>query len=200
MTPCRNNRKLIALMAADVLEARHAQTLQAHLKTCEGCRLYLTQISHVTDKLATSRVTPGLEASEQFHQRIVRSIRADLAQSSTEKRTAIKSWFAGFHGTGAKRTALALGGSLGVAVGLFVLMTSSQHSPIATDSSPANTSRAAASPQPASLLIPTLSNYRKAVNGSPEKLEELLTLQSSGHSSSLPILTAATLPSQTDPD
>ena len=51
MKPCAQNRKLIAWLASNALDARQTRQLQAHLETCEGCRRYLAEISNVTERL-----------------------------------------------------------------------------------------------------------------------------------------------------
>jgi hypothetical protein len=185
-------------MASKVLDETQTRPLQAHLESCEHCRRYLTEISRVTEKLSSSIVTLDIEASNPFHERIVRSLSNELGQSLAVQRVTIKSWFIGCLG-GFRKTALALGVSLGVVTALFV-MTLSQRHPIAPKSSPQSLFQLSSSRQTTSAPSPTLSNYRKAVNASPEKLDELLALQSRGHSPALPILTASTLSAQTDSD
>jgi hypothetical protein len=198
MSPCRNNRKRIALMAADVLDDRQSQPLQAHLKICPDCRRYLAEISRLTEKLSSSIVTSNIEASDHFHQRIVRSITTGAGQSSAEQRLTIKSWFIGCLDR-PRKTAFALGASLALVTALFVL-TVSQHDPATPKSSLRTYSQLSLSGQITSVPSPTLSNYRKAVNGSPEKLDELLALQCRRHSQSMPILTASIWSSRTDSD
>src|SRR5205823_5908678 len=56
MKPCSNKRKLVALLAADALNANEERELRDHLETCEGCRTYLQEISNVTQKLGSVEI------------------------------------------------------------------------------------------------------------------------------------------------
>src|SRR5260221_11865724 len=190
MRPCWKNRKAIALMAANVLDERQEQPLQAHLKTCADCRHYLAEISRLTEELVSSNITANVEASNDFHQRIVRSIRTEQGHSSTDQQVTIKSWFAVCLAMRFKRAVVAGVVSLGIVIALFI-MTLSQRHPITPGTSLQTHSQLPSSPQHATAPSPTLSNYRKAVNGSPEKLDELLALQCRGHSQAMPIMTAS---------
>ena len=63
MKPCFSKRKLIAWLALGELDARRAQDLRAHIRTCDGCRRYLEGISTVGERLAASKTEPEIEAS-----------------------------------------------------------------------------------------------------------------------------------------
>jgi len=82
MKPCSTNRKLIAWLALDALEVQEARDLRAHLETCEGCRRYLEEISHVTERLIATETEPGVQASESFHQRLVGRLRSESGSFS----------------------------------------------------------------------------------------------------------------------
>src|SRR5258706_12569356 len=124
MRPCWKNRKAIALMAANVLDERQEQPLQAHLKTCADCRHYLAEISRLTEELASSNITANVEASNDFHQRIVRSIRTEQGHSSTDQQVTIKSWFAVCLAMRFKRAVVAGVGFFWICVMFFLLVSS----------------------------------------------------------------------------
>src|SRR5437867_4372976 len=77
MKPCSNNRKLIAWLALDALDASRERDLRAHLKICEGCRGYLEEISSVTEKLAAAEIRSDIRTSETFHQKVVGRLGAE---------------------------------------------------------------------------------------------------------------------------
>ena len=54
MKPCRKYRKQVVWLAAAALADGEARALRAHLETCAGCRAYLAEISHVTERLAAA--------------------------------------------------------------------------------------------------------------------------------------------------
>ncbi len=84
MKPCHQNRKLIAWLAANALDARQTRQLRLHLETCEGCRQYLAEISNVTEKLVTAEVNPNLQVSERFHRQVAQKIRSAKPESLVE--------------------------------------------------------------------------------------------------------------------
>jgi hypothetical protein len=76
MKPCGKNRKWIAWLALDALEARQAVALREHLAHCEGCRRYWDEISNVMAGLASAAPDSNLEASPLFHQRVAEELQA----------------------------------------------------------------------------------------------------------------------------
>ena len=84
MKPCAQNRKLIAWLASNALDAQPTRHLQAHLETCEGCRRYLAEISNVTEKLAAAAANPDVQASESFHRKVAGKLRAAKPDSIGE--------------------------------------------------------------------------------------------------------------------
>src|SRR5882762_6407815 len=83
MKPCSHNRKRLALLAIDALNANDQRELRAHVQACERCRTYLQEISNVTQKLGAVELRSEIQTSEAFHQRVVRSLRAQEAASTT---------------------------------------------------------------------------------------------------------------------
>src|SRR5262245_44771766 len=47
MKPCDENRQPIAWLVMGALDDESACELRSHLQTCEGCRAYFEEISHV---------------------------------------------------------------------------------------------------------------------------------------------------------
>ena len=71
MKPCGRNRKQIASLAVNALGAQEADDLQAHIRTCEGCRRYLGEISLLTRSLASLETPLNIQTSENFHRLVV---------------------------------------------------------------------------------------------------------------------------------
>jgi hypothetical protein len=74
MKPCGKNRKPIAWLAVDALEAQEARGLRAHLKMCEGCRGYFEQMTAVAQTLQEFESKSDVEPSEAFHERMSRAL------------------------------------------------------------------------------------------------------------------------------
>ena len=180
MKPCTNNRKLIAWLAVDALDARAEQTLRTHLETCEGCRRYLDEISAVTQTLAATKPEPDIQASESFHRKVVGRIRAEQSLSLWEIVLAqLRSVFLNW------RVALPLlGATAVVTLSLFVWRPQVR---------PPTGGPVAAALNEKSDLDPTISHYQTVANRSLEKLDELLTQQGNRNSSAALIYTASTL-------
>jgi hypothetical protein len=180
MKPCLRNRKLLAWLALDELDARRAGELRAHIQTCDGCRRYLEEISAVTERLAAAEVTPEIEASESFHKR--------LAGRLEQPASLWEALFAQFAATRLNwRVALpALGAAALVIATLAILVRQLVVSP------PAQTGgQALLTPLPKSDLAPTIANYQRVANRSLDELDELLTRQANRHPPPAPIYTAS---------
>ena len=180
MKPCSNNRKLIAWLAVDALDAHAERKLRSHLETCGGCRRYLDEISTVTQKLSAGSISSDIQASELFHQRLVSRLRAEASipvwqTMLVQLRGAFLNW----------RFALpAIGAATLLTLSLFVWRPAS--SPSAGD-------HAALEPQSIREFDPTISNYQMMANRSMDKLDELLTQQGNRNPSAALIYTASTL-------
>ncbi len=179
MNPCSTNRKPIALLVVDALNASEARELRAHIQTCEGCRAYLQEISDVTQKLGAFEVRSEIQTSEAFHQRVVRSLRAEetaspLSSLLTQLRVAMSNW----------RVALPVAGATALLVAAFVFFM--RPSPVTNivNVSPPNVKTE---------RDPTISNYQMIANRSLEKFDELLNRQATRNSSAGPIYTASML-------
>ena len=182
MKPCAQNRKLIAWLAVNALEARQAQQLQAHLETCEGCRRYLVEISNVTERLAAAEATPDVQASESFHRKVagrLRSAKPDSLGETLATYLAMLNW----------RVVLPAFVAL-VLIGVNVAIW--RQSPKVSQPPRAGTQIAAAADADSD-LDPTLANYERVANRSLDNLDALLTKQGNQPLPSMPIYTASTL-------
>jgi hypothetical protein len=184
MNPCAENRKLIAWLAVNALEVREEQCLRAHLETCEGCRGYLAEISNVTEKLSAAAITSDIRASEAFHQKLTRRLRAETPASVWETLAAQ------IRGTGLNwRVAVPALGAL--AVMLVALFVSVRPSGISVPPTPQI--QAVLTPVGNHEIAPTLYNYQSVANRSLQNLDELLNRQANRNPSRTPIYTAAVL-------
>ena len=184
MKPCSQNRKLIAWLALNALDARQTRQLQAHLETCEGCRRYLAEISNVTEKLTVAETNPDIQASENFHRKVAGKLLAARPDSLGEILAAY------FRGTRLNwRVALPAIAAL-VAVGIIV---ANWRQPPDVSSSPIAGIQTASVSDADNDLAPTIANYQRVANQSLDKLDELLTKQGNRALPSMPIYTASTL-------
>ena len=184
MKPCNQNRKLIVWLAANALDARQTQQLQSHLKTCEGCRRYLAEISNVTEKLLAAETNPILQVSERFHRQVAQKIRSAKPESLAEMLAAY------FRGNGFPwRVALPAIAVLVLVIGVSVATWPRAPKSI---SPPPASQRIAMASGAAKDLAPTLANYQEAAHQSFDKLDALLTQQSRRAPPDMPIYTAST--------
>jgi hypothetical protein len=184
MKPCSQNRKLIAWLAVNALEARQAQQLRTHLETCEGCRRYLAEISSVTEKLAVAEATSDVQASASFHRKVAGRLRTAKPDSLGEILAAY------FRGTRLNwRVALPAIVAL-VVIGVTVAI---WRQPPRVSSSPTAGIQTASVSDADNDLAPTIANYQRVANQSLDELDALLTRQGNRALPSMPIYTASTL-------
>jgi len=184
MKPCSNNRKLVAWLAVDALDARQEGEIRAHLETCEGCRRYLAEVSTVTEKLSVTEVRSDIQTSETFHQKVARALRAEETDSAWKTAVAhlqatLLNW----------RVALPVIGAIVVAIAVLSVF---PRRPGVLLPGPTR-AQAVLAPSVKSDLDPTISNYQMVANRSLEKLDELLTRQGHRNPSSTPLYTASSL-------
>lgn len=184
MKPCSKNRKLIAWLALDALDARKAVTLRDHLALCDGCRRYWEEISNVTERLASAKLDSNLEASERFHHRVAEKLRAVESISVLENlaawlRGSLLNW----------RAAVPAGAVLVIA--LFAMVAQRRH-PAPSLPAPPSVQVMSASGS-GSDLAPTLANYQMIAHQSLDKLDELLTEQGNKPLPPAPVYTASGL-------
>jgi len=184
MKACAKNKKLIAWLALDVLDARTAAAIRDHLAHCEGCRSYYEEISSVAAKLAVPP-TAELQTSEHFHRKVVAGLRTAKPDSLLEILTA------GFHRTRLNwRTALPVAAAL-VVISLALVV--SRRPPEVASPPPASLPSASV-PDADDELAPTIANYQRVADQSLDQLDALLTRQGSQTLPAMPIYTASTRP------
>ena len=188
MKACAKNRKWIAWLAMDALEAHQARELRAHIEACEGCRRLLEETSEMTRALRKAQIPTGIEASESFHRRVARAIKAE------ESRSLWAAVVAPFRGAPLKwRVALPVLGAMAAAVvALSVLAPRSRTGNV--PSPVPSSARAVSAPSWDSDLPPTLANYQLVANRSLEDLDELLTRQGNRNRPPAPIYRASIFP------
>jgi anti-sigma factor RsiW len=165
MRPCSRNRKIIALLAANALDAPTAGELRQHITICPGCREYFSEISDLASRLSQPQEAPEIEASERFHQKLAGRIRSAETQS-------LAAYFAGV--LLKSRILIPLAGVF-LVVGIIAARFHSQthiHNP-STNSSPGIAAATVAGD-----ISPTFANYQNAANKSLDELDSLLTRQS----------------------
>jgi anti-sigma factor RsiW len=182
MKPCLRNRKPLAWLALGELDARRAAALRAHIQTCDGCRRYLAEISTVTERLAAAEMTPGIQASESFHRRVVTRLGAEQSGSVWQTLAAPLvaarlNW----------RVALPVIGAAAVVIALLSIL--ARH-PVAPPPAP-TVVQAVLPPDIKSDLPPTIANYERIATRSLDELDELLTVQSKRNPSPTPTYTAS---------
>jgi len=180
MKPCFSKRKLIAWLAVGELDARRAQELRPHIRTCDGCRRYLEEISTVGERLAASKIEPEIEVPASFHRGLVSKLKAEPTASRWGIPLEWLNW----------RVAVpALGAAALVIVTLAVFSSRQPGVP-----PPIGSNRSVATPPIAKAdLSPTVANYQQAALRSPDELDELLTRQANRNRSLTPIYTASIL-------
>ncbi len=183
MKPCSNNRKLIALLAIDELDACQARELRAHLQSCEGCRRYLDEMWDVTKKLAARETAVEIKTSESFHRKVVARLRAEEKVSVWETIKAIPAMLN-------LRVALpVLAVVVALAVGLGI-----QHRQSSVVVSPPPAPKPVASAPAAGIAsAPTIANYQIAVSQSLQTFDDLLTRQAKTPLPPAPIYTVSML-------
>lgn len=182
MKACMHKRKLIVGLAFDALEADQARELRRHIESCTECRDYLAEISRLNSQLRVAEGEPGIEATEAFHQRVMRAVRAEETRSwwsaiATYPGGMRFSWRVGVPGLGA------------LAVALVMWLTLAPHPNGRLEVS--MPSPAPSSPEPDAVLPPSVANYRVAANRSLEQLDELLNQQANRRVSTRQVYTAS---------
>jgi hypothetical protein len=184
MKPCLRNRKLIAWLALDALDAPRVAALRAHLAVCEGCRRYWGEISNVTEGLASAAPGSNLEASELFHRKVAEKLRAVESGAVLED---LAAWLRG----AMLNWRVALPATAVLVIALFVVV-APRHPPASSLPAPP-TVQVVSAASPESDLAPTIANYQMAANQSLERLSELLTRQGNKRLPPAPVYTASSL-------
>jgi len=168
MKPCARNRRLLVWLSLGELEQNQAAAIRQHVRSCEGCRGYLEEISQVAQDLRTKEPTEAIETSAVFHQRVARAIRATGPRSPGELmaeylRTALLDW----------RVAVPLVGAIVAA--LVILKPGMGQPPAARPTE--SVRHEAPGPIPKRDANMTAASYWMAADQSFEALDDLLTEQ-----------------------
>jgi len=177
MKPCFRNRRLLAWMAADILDAQQAKDLRAHVKSCPSCTQYLAELSQVSQKLTSSaQSAPDVEPSSSFHQNLVRKLRVAQPASIPEKLAAwsrLLDW----------RVAMPI-----AAILLLAILVFPQRTPLVSQTGPRPVASVVI---PSADVAPTIANYELIANRSLDQLDELLTKQGNKPLPAVPAYAAA---------
>jgi hypothetical protein len=184
MKPCSKNRKLIAWLALDALDARKAAALRDHLARCEGCRRYWEEISIVTEGLAAAVPDSKLEASEFFHHRVAEKLQVVECGSGPEN---LAAWLRGTM----LSWRVALPAITVLVIALFAMIAPRHHPALSPPAPP--TAQVESESSSERDLAPTLANYQMVANQSLEKLSDLLTKQGNKRLPPAPVYTASSL-------
>ena len=184
MKPCSKNRKLIAWLTLDALDAREAAKLHDHFIRCEECRRYWEATSNLAERVASSLPEPQLEASEIFHDKVAARLHAVDHSSVLEN---LKSWFHELHLNWrvALPTVAALAFVIVASLAPHKAPTSNPTAPLVAEFVPTSNSERE--------LAPTLANYQLVADQSLDKLDELLTSQGNKRLPPVPALSISSL-------
>jgi hypothetical protein len=185
MKPCSNYRKRIAWLALGALDSREERELRAHLPTCPGCRNYLEEMSGVSEKLSAGRISSDIDASETFHQKLARRLKA--REVGPRWAVLMPRW----------KIALPVVGAAAAVVTALLLVL---RPPAGSSPSPSPIKSVTAMPRAERYLPPTISNYQMIANRSLEKLDELLITEGNRNPPPAPVYTASSLARATFPD
>ena len=176
MKACANKRKQIAWLTVDALDAKQAEQLRGHLRTCAGCREYWQELARVSSDYAVmGERLPDIRLSDSFHQRVVSRIR------QTDKKPVDEFWLAGFvrHWFADWHRAIPAGALALLLVAALVLPGRHKNAPPASAPPPPI---ASASTGASTTTDSSFSAYRMTANKSLDALDELLTRQAARNS------------------
>jgi anti-sigma-K factor RskA len=184
MKPCSHNRKQIAWLALNALDAPKATVLREHLVGCEGCRRYWDEISNVTQRLAAATPDSALAASASFRRKVANKLEQVGSPS------ALESWFRGSLANW--RVAMPVTAVLVLAVAVIAAVLR-RPQPLAPTGQPAVASISGQD------LAPTIANYQAVAHQSLEQLSALLTEQGNRRLPPAPIFTISGIESGPGP-
>ena len=168
MNPCRINRKPLALLAADALDANQARELHAHAQKCEGCREYLAEMRALTTGLQAKAPDRDIEASAVFHQNVLKALRSAAARPQAP--SLLESLRCSLVN---RRFALPVAlAAVAVLVGFLFFWSNSTPPRLAP-----RDSRMASRAHIPKDVAPTLSSYLIVANQSLDQLDDLITRQ-----------------------
>jgi anti-sigma factor RsiW len=184
MKPCSNYRKQIAWLVLRALDSSEEREVRAHVEMCPGCRLYLEELSGISDKLSARSINSDIRASETFHQKLVDRVKAEATVSRwavfrAQLQSAFPKW----------KIALPVAGAVAAIVITLMLVVR----PPAGSSPRESSINSAALPPAKRNLPPTISNYQMLANHSLEKLDEHLTSEANRNLPPAPVYTVSSL-------
>jgi len=180
MNPCSKNRKEIALLALNALDAPGRVVLREHLAHCTQCRRYWEEMSSISQALKTGSPAADIEVSERFYRCVEERIMTARPRSGWEQSglwlcRALWNW----------RVALPVGALLVVLCVAVIRPKHDAHSSLAEGrGSPAK-------PTLTSDPLPTIANYKIIASQSLEQFSELLNRQGDKPLPPAPIYTAS---------
>jgi len=183
MKPCANQQKQIAALALGLLEPRPARELRAHRDTCAGCRGYLAELTRVTEQLAAAEPAVDLPASDTFHRQVMARIKARPAGADWRMfwdmlRAVPRQW----------QVALPMVAVVLILTRFWIEQVPNAAFPVQP---PLRASIPVAAVDTDADLMPTVANYQRVAEESPDKLDALLARQEPGTAPATPIYTAA---------
>ncbi len=165
MKPCSRNRKSIAWLALNELDAPAASKLRAHLEQCDGCRQYWEELSNVTRRLVAAQPDSEIQAGESFYRQVDRRLRNEQPTSMSDSLLAGIRWLLKPRVWVPSLAFLAVTSIVVIAV---------RTSPLISPPSGAEALPPANRPGD---MAPTIANYQMAASQSLDQLDELLTRQ-----------------------
>lgn len=186
MNPCYRNRKSIALLLLNQLDAEAEQEIQAHLATCRGCESYFRELSIVSQRLRSTRVHDCAPATDAFHRRVVGALKAETLERNGAR---VPVWL------NSRPWPWFLGVPAAVAIVLFAGILLFQRPAPVPPTGPVR-ERPSRESGPRAEVEPTVSNYQMVADRSFESLDELLTAQATRQLPSIPVYRASALSDQ----
>ena len=185
MKPCSNYCKPIAWLVLRALDSREERELRAHLEKCPGCRLYLEELSDISDKLSACTINPDMRASETFHQHLVHRLKAEASASRwaaamAQLQAALPNW---------KMALPVIGAVAAVVTGLLLVA----RPPVGSLPRESRINTATAMPPAKHQLPPTISTYQMIANRSLDKLDEHLASEGNRNPPPAPVYTVSSL-------
>ena len=180
MNPCSKNKKYIASLALNALDAPRSLELLEHLGQCAPCRQYWEEMSSTSEALKTGKPAADVEISERFYRRVEKRIKTARSYSGREH---LGLW--GGRVLWNWRVVLPIGALLFVLCMTVIRLKHDPHRSLAE--------RRSSHPIDAQTLDlpPTIASYKSVASQSLEQFSELLNRQGDKPLPPAPIYTAS---------
>jgi len=180
MNPCSKNKKAIALLALNALDAPSSLKLREHLGQCASCREYWEEMSSISQVLATATPAADVEVSERFYRRVQERLETAPLHLGWERLRlwvgqALWNW----------RVALPIGALLVVLCAAVIRLKHDAHLSVAERRGSQAIAAQTSDPPP------TIATYKLAASRSLEQFSELLNRQGDKPLPPAPIFTAS---------